>query len=154
MAVTAVSGFIFGAVTGADFTDSISKINFRGNKAVSDKMLRKQLKSNKPHTWLSFISGSGQYQESKFEEDEAANNAPRHWLERGTKLSHASSLVIDPPNGRLPALRPRKISVKESRTGRNIWIVKVETRLIRRVRPADPSLRPHANRIRFSALNS
>src|SRR4030088_3582975 len=25
--------------------------------------------------------------ESKFEEDEAANNAPRHWLERGTKLS-------------------------------------------------------------------
>ena len=42
--------------------------------------------------------------ESKFEQDEAANNAPRHWLERGTKLSHASSLVIDPPNGRLPAL--------------------------------------------------
>src|SRR5262245_17502814 len=26
--------------------------------------------------------------ESTFEEDEAANNAPRHWLERGTKLSH------------------------------------------------------------------
>ncbi len=42
--------------------------------------------------------------ESSFEEDEAANNAPRHWLERGTKLSHATSLVIDPPNGRLPAL--------------------------------------------------
>jgi hypothetical protein len=44
--------------------------------------------------------------ESKFEEDEAANNAPRHWLERGTKLSHATSLIIDPPNGRLPALTP------------------------------------------------
>src|SRR5690348_803625 len=44
--------------------------------------------------------------ESKFEEDEAANNAPRHWLERGTKLSHATSLVVDPPNGRLPALTP------------------------------------------------
>jgi len=42
--------------------------------------------------------------ETVFEQDEAANNAPRHWLERGTKLSHASSLVIDPPNGRLPAL--------------------------------------------------
>jgi hypothetical protein len=42
--------------------------------------------------------------ETSFERDEAANNAPRHWLERGTKLSHASSLVIDPPNGRLPAL--------------------------------------------------
>src|SRR5262252_2056111 len=44
--------------------------------------------------------------ESTFEEDEAANNAPRHWLERGTKLSHATSLVIDPPNGRLPPLTP------------------------------------------------
>jgi hypothetical protein len=44
--------------------------------------------------------------ESAFEQDEAANNAPRHWLERGTKLSHASSLVIDPPNGRLPPLTP------------------------------------------------
>ena len=44
--------------------------------------------------------------ESKFEEDEAANNAPRHWLERGTRLSHATSLVIDPLNGRLPALTP------------------------------------------------
>jgi hypothetical protein len=45
--------------------------------------------------------------ESKFEEDEAANNAPRHWLERGTKLSRATSLVIDPPNGRLPARTPQ-----------------------------------------------
>src|SRR5476649_127991 len=44
--------------------------------------------------------------ESAFEQDEAANNAPRNWLERGTTLSHASSLVIDPPNGRLPALTP------------------------------------------------
>jgi hypothetical protein len=44
--------------------------------------------------------------ESSFEQDEAANNAPRHWLERGGKLSHASSLVIDPLNGRLPPLTP------------------------------------------------
>jgi hypothetical protein len=44
--------------------------------------------------------------ETAFEQDEAANNAPRHWLERGTKLSHASSLVIDPPDGRLPPLTP------------------------------------------------
>jgi hypothetical protein len=42
--------------------------------------------------------------ESSFEQDEAANNAPRHWLERGTRLSHASSLIIDPANGRLPPL--------------------------------------------------
>jgi len=44
--------------------------------------------------------------ESRFEEDAAANNAPRHWLERGTKLSHATSLVIDPPNGRIPPMTP------------------------------------------------
>jgi len=44
--------------------------------------------------------------ETAFEQDEAANNAPRHWLERGTKLSHATSLVVDPPDGRLPALKP------------------------------------------------
>ena len=44
--------------------------------------------------------------ETAFEQDEAANNAPRHWLERGTKLSHATSLVVDPPDGRLPALTP------------------------------------------------
>jgi len=44
--------------------------------------------------------------ESAFAEDEASNNAPRHWLERGTKLSHATSLVVDPPDGRLPALTP------------------------------------------------
>jgi len=44
--------------------------------------------------------------ETAFEQDEAANNAPRHWLERGTKLSHATSLVVDPPNGRLPVLTP------------------------------------------------
>jgi len=42
--------------------------------------------------------------ESTFEQDEAANNAPRHWLERGTRLSRATSLVIDPPDGRLPPL--------------------------------------------------
>jgi hypothetical protein len=42
--------------------------------------------------------------ESTFEEDEAANNAPRHWLERGTRLSRATSLVIDPPDGRLPPM--------------------------------------------------
>ena len=46
--------------------------------------------------------------ETAFEQDEAANNAPRHWLERGTKLSHASSLVIDPPNGRLPRADARR----------------------------------------------
>ena len=44
--------------------------------------------------------------ESEFAEDPAANNAPRHWLERPANPSHATSLVVDPPDGRIPALTP------------------------------------------------
>jgi len=44
--------------------------------------------------------------ESDFGEDSAANNAPRHWLERAANPSHATSLIVDPPNGRIPALTP------------------------------------------------
>jgi len=42
--------------------------------------------------------------ESEFAEDSAANNAPRHWLERPANPSRATSLVVDPPDGRIPAL--------------------------------------------------
>jgi hypothetical protein len=49
---------------------------------------------------------NGEAPEVPFEKDEAANNAPRHWLERSFKPSAASSIIIDPPNGRLPALTP------------------------------------------------
>jgi hypothetical protein len=42
--------------------------------------------------------------ESKFEEDSAANNAPRHWLERPEHPARATSIVVDPLDGRLPAL--------------------------------------------------
>ena len=48
----------------------------------------------------------GERPETKFEEDDAANNAPRHWLERASKPSRQTSLVIDPPNGRLPPRSP------------------------------------------------
>ena len=45
--------------------------------------------------------------ESEFSaEDPAAINASRHWLERPETPSHATSMVVDPPNGRLPALTP------------------------------------------------
>ena len=47
-----------------------------------------------------------EHPERTFEEDDAPNNAPRHWLERGFKLSRQTSLVIDPPNGRLPPMTP------------------------------------------------
>src|SRR5690349_23156196 len=45
--------------------------------------------------------------ESEFSaEDPSAINASRHWLERPEKPSHATSIVVDPPDGRLPALTP------------------------------------------------
>src|SRR5688572_22656964 len=43
--------------------------------------------------------------ESEFSaEDPSAINASRHWLERPETPSRATSLVVDPPNGRLPDL--------------------------------------------------
>jgi len=39
-------------------------------------------------------------------EDPSAINASRHWLERPDVPSRATSLVVDPPNGRLPELTP------------------------------------------------
>ena len=58
--------------------------------------------------------------ESKFEEDNAANNAPRHWLERGFKLSRQTSFVIDPPNGRIPPMTPEgQQRVAERRAARS-----------------------------------
>ena len=45
--------------------------------------------------------------ESEFSADDpSAINASRHWLERPDVPSRATSLVVDPPNGRLPELTP------------------------------------------------
>lgn len=45
--------------------------------------------------------------ESEFSADDpAAINASRHWLERPAMPSRATSLIVDPPNGRLPAMTP------------------------------------------------
>jgi len=44
--------------------------------------------------------------ESKLKGDTAPNNAPRHWLERPDVPSRATSLLVDPPDGRMPTLTP------------------------------------------------
>src|SRR5262249_11093348 len=46
------------------------------------------------------------FHEREFGEDPAANNAPRHRLERPANPSRATSLIVDPPDGRIPALTP------------------------------------------------
>jgi outer membrane protein insertion porin family len=50
----------------------IRGIEFVGNSAVSDRALRRQMKSNKQSGLFSFISGNGTYQEAKFAEDAEA----------------------------------------------------------------------------------
>lgn len=47
----------------------IKKIEFEGNKAMSDGDLAGQMKHNKAAHWLSFVTSRGVYQEAMFEED-------------------------------------------------------------------------------------
>jgi outer membrane protein insertion porin family len=47
----------------------IRHVEFVGNTAVSDGKLRGRMKENKAHWFLSFLTGRGVYQETKFEED-------------------------------------------------------------------------------------
>jgi hypothetical protein len=57
--------------------------------------------------------------ESQFSaEDPAAINASRHWLERAEVPSRATSLVVDPPDGRIPALTPAGQERQAARRGR------------------------------------
>jgi hypothetical protein len=62
--------------------------------------------------------------ESEFSaEDPSAINASRHWLERPDVPSRATSLVVDPPNGRLPELTPtgqQRLAERRSRRGRGL----------------------------------
>ena len=47
----------------------IRRITFVGNKAISSRALRRQMKNNKAHGWLSFITSKGIFQREKYEED-------------------------------------------------------------------------------------
>jgi outer membrane protein insertion porin family len=59
----------------------IRRIDFIGNKAESDGTLRKQMKENRAQWWLSWITGRGTYQETKFEED--AERVTEHYRNEG-----------------------------------------------------------------------
>src|SRR5687768_144651 len=62
--------------------------------------------------------------ESEFSaEDPSAINASRHWLERPDTPSRATSLVVDPPNGRLPELTAagrERLAERRARRGRGL----------------------------------
>jgi outer membrane protein insertion porin family len=50
-------------------TVKIRKIEFVGNKAMSDGALKAQMKNTKEEWFFSFLSGRGKYQEPKFDDD-------------------------------------------------------------------------------------
>jgi hypothetical protein len=62
--------------------------------------------------------------ESEFSADDpSAINASRHWLERPEVPSRATSLVVDPPNGRLPELTPagqERLAERRARRNRGL----------------------------------
>ena len=62
--------------------------------------------------------------ESEFSsEDPSAINASRHWLERPEVPSRATSLVVDPANGRLPELTAagqQRLAERRARRGRGL----------------------------------
>jgi outer membrane protein insertion porin family len=47
----------------------IAKVEFSGNKAFSNSTLRRRMKENRAHWVLSWLTGRGTFQETKFEED-------------------------------------------------------------------------------------
>jgi hypothetical protein len=56
-------------------------------------------------------------------EDPSAINASRHWLERPETPSRATSIVVDPPNGRLPELTPagqQRLAERRASRGRGL----------------------------------
>jgi outer membrane protein insertion porin family len=84
----------------------IREVNFDGNEAISDGKLRSQMKENKQKSWLSFMLGSGTYQEAKFAEDaEAVEN---YYKNEGYVLARVGSPRID--------------VVENSKDGKTRWI--------------------------------
>jgi outer membrane protein insertion porin family len=59
----------------------IRKVEFTGNNAIPDSKLRGTMKDNREHWWLSWITGRGTYQETKFEED--AERITEYYRDRG-----------------------------------------------------------------------
>jgi outer membrane protein insertion porin family len=59
----------------------IRRVVFTGNKDVSSSTLERRLKENKAHGFLSFLTGSGTYQETKFEDD--ADRITEYYRDRG-----------------------------------------------------------------------
>jgi|KBSMisStaDraftv2_1062788.scaffolds.fasta_scaffold20760_2 outer membrane protein insertion porin family len=67
----------------------IKKIDFIGNKALTDGELEHEMKDNRSESWLSFINGHGTYNETKFEDD--ADKIQEHYANKGYMAAHVGA---------------------------------------------------------------
>jgi hypothetical protein len=75
---------------------------FAGRTTLNDEEYAARERSNAEQ----IAKDQSEFPETPFAQDSAANNAPRHWLDRPTKPSRASSLVVEPADGRIPPMTP------------------------------------------------
>jgi hypothetical protein len=59
----------------------IARVDFVGNEAIGDGSLRRRMKENRQQWFLSWLTGRGTYQETKFEED--AERVMEYYRDRG-----------------------------------------------------------------------
>ena len=59
----------------------IRRVTFLGNKGVSSRALKRQMKSNRETWFLSFVTGRGKFQEAKLEED--ADRVVAYYRDKG-----------------------------------------------------------------------
>jgi hypothetical protein len=75
---------------------------FAGRTALNDEEYAARERANAEQ----IAKDQSEFPETPFAQDSASNNAPRHWLDRPTKPSRASSLVVEPADGRIPPMTP------------------------------------------------
>src|SRR5262245_11774339 len=75
---------------------------FAGRATLNDEEYAARERANAEQ----IAKDAGEFPETPFGQDAAANNAPRHWLDRPTKPSRASSHVVEPADGRIPPMTP------------------------------------------------
>ena len=75
---------------------------FAGRTTLNDEEYAARERTNAEQ----IAKDQSEFPETPFAQDSASNNAPRHWLDRPTKPSRASSLVVEPADGRIPPMTP------------------------------------------------
>src|SRR4029450_8111454 len=75
---------------------------FAGRTTLNDEEYAARERANAEQ----IAKDQSEFPETPFAQDSASNNAPRHWLDRPTKPSRASSLVVEPADGRIPPMTP------------------------------------------------